>query len=191
MSKISKKQKLIDTDLKNKLSNIKLVVFDVDGTLTDGGLFYSKNGLELKYFNVKDGLAVTLLHFIGIKTVFLTSENSQIIVSRAKKLKIDYVIQNTHNKLVDLMKLVYENELDLSNVMYIGDDINDLDAIKEVGFSACPNDASEYIKDCVDFISTKNGGFGAVREIIEMFFESKNTNILEVYNQHKLSINSK
>lgn len=191
MSDILKENKLIKSELVDKLSKIKLVVFDVDGTLTDGGLFYSKNGLELKYFNVKDGLAVTLLHFIGLKTVFLTSENSPIIVSRAKKLKIDYVIQNTHNKLVDLMKLVYENELDLSNVLYIGDDINDLDAIKEVGFSACPNDASEFVKSCVDFISSKNGGYGAVREIIEMFLESRNTNILEVYNQHKLSIISK
>lgn len=171
------------------LEKIKIVVFDVDGTLTDGSLFYSKNGLELKKFNVKDGLAITLLRFLDIKTIFLTSENSEIIDARAKKLKIDYVIQNTHNKLVDLKILLDEINADILDVLYIGDDINDLEAISEVGFSACPIDASDYIKDVVNYISPIAGGNGAVRDIIEQLMIAKNTDISQVYIESKLNIN--
>lgn len=176
------------TGLLEKLSKVKLVVLDIDGTITDGSLYYSKNGLELKKFNVKDGLAITLLRFIGIDVLFLTSEKSEIIDARANKLKIEYVIQNTHNKLVELTNFISGKGISFSEVLYIGDDINDFEAMGEVGVSACPNNSSTYIKDVSDYVSQFAGGEGAVREIIELLMEAKGQDILSVYKNFKLKI---
>lgn len=172
----------IDIDL---LKNIKVVVFDVDGTLTDNSLYYSKDGLELKKFNVKDGMAISLLKFIDIKTIFLTSENSEIINSRAKKLKIDFVIQNTHNKFEDLTKLYKTNNLRFDETLFLCDDINDLETIDEVKFSASPNDASQIIKEKVNYVSNLNGGMGFAREIIELLITSKGLNLYDIYKMSK------
>lgn len=170
--------KKIEIDL---LKNIKVVVFDVDGTLTDNGLYYSKNGLELKKFNVKDGMAISLLKFIDIKTIFLTSENSEIITSRAKKLKIDFVIQNTHNKLDELTQLYLKNNLSFDETLFLCDDINDLETAEKVRFSASPNDASHFIKNKVNFVSNLNGGMGFAREVIEYLFISKGYDLHDIY----------
>jgi len=167
----------MDNTLQEKLRRIKLVVMDVDGTLTDGKVYYSKDGEELKAFNIRDGMGIELLHHYGIATCIITTETSQIVTSRASKLRIEHVILGSKNKLKDLENLCSELNISLDEVAFIGDDINDIEAIENVGFSACPSDAIKYVKEKVDYISSKEGGAGAVREIIEMILLSQDKEI--------------
>lgn len=158
--------------LKNK---VKLFISDIDGTLTDGGMYYGCNGEELKKFNTRDGMGFQLLKENNISTALITSENTKINVERANKLKIDYLIQNKANlgKLQAIEKLVKDLKISLSEIAYIGDDINCLDALKAVGLPACPQDASKRIKSISNIrIMSKNGGDGCVREFIEFVLEN-------------------
>jgi len=168
----------MESKLKEKLKKIKLVAMDVDGTLTDGRVYYSKNGEELKAFSIRDGMGIELLHHNGISTAIITTETSQIVTARAMKLKIEHVILGSKNKLKDLIALCEEIHINLDEVAFIGDDINDIPALEAAGFSACPNDAIKYVKDKVDFISENNGGNGAVREIIELILEAQEKEII-------------
>ncbi len=167
----------MESKLNEKLQKIRLVVMDVDGTLTDGKVYYSKNGEELKSFSIRDGMGIELLHQNGIATGIITTETSQIVTARAMKLKIEHVILGSKNKLKDLISLCDEIGLTLDEVAFIGDDINDIQALQSAGFSACPDDAIKYVKDKVDYISAYNGGNGAVREIIELILEAQNKKI--------------
>ena len=163
--------------LEEKVSKIKLVVFDVDGTMTNGKLYYSANGEELKRFSVRDGLGTLLLNLYGYKTAIMTSEDSPIVTARAKKLKIEHVILGARDKITAMKKLVDDLNLDLENIAFVGDDLNDLETLKIVGFSACPNDAVESVRNIVDFVSSYNGGDGAIREIAEKIILSRNKSI--------------
>ncbi len=150
--------------------NIKLFLTDVDGVLTDAGMYYSENGDELKKFNTKDGMGFKLLKEAGIKTGIITSENREINKNRAKKLNLDYIFQGTKDKLSVVKKLCGEININLNQVAYIGDDINDYELLSNAGLSACPNDANDKIKDIYGIIILKNeGGKGAVREFIESY----------------------
>lgn len=163
----------MDSQLKNKLQNIKLLVMDIDGTLTDGSIYYGPSGELFKRFGVKDGMGITLLRKSNIKTAFLTSEKSPINDTRASKLKIDKVVQDSRNKSGDLNEIAKSLEVSLLETAYVGDDVNDLHAIGLVGFSACPANSSRAIKEKVDYISNYDGGLGAVREICEMILLSQ------------------
>lgn len=165
-------------DLIKKLINIKLLVMDIDGTLTDGSMFYSKNGEELKKFFVRDGMGIIMLKKADIKVAFLTSENSGIGKARSEKLKIDKLVLGSNNKSEDLENICNFFNIPLSETAYIGDDINDYHAIKLCGFSACPADANNLIKQSVDFVSTFPGGRGAVREIAEMILKAQNKSLI-------------
>lgn len=164
--------------IKTKLSNIKCVVFDIDGTLTDGAMYYSANGEELKRFHVRDGMGIVLLKKSGIKIAFLTSENSPIVEARAKKLQIDKIILGSRDKTKDLKKITEEFKLNLDEIAYCGDDINDLHAMKLAGFSFCPLDSSDAIKSISNVISKYNGGNGVARELAEIILSSQNLPIL-------------
>ncbi|HPD33142.1 MAG TPA: HAD-IIIA family hydrolase [Candidatus Kapabacteria bacterium] len=168
----------MDETLSEKLSKIKLFAMDVDGTLTDSAMFYSEKGEVLKRFSTRDGMGITLLHKFGIKTAILTSENTEIVSQRAKKLNIEDVILGTKSKDEDIKRLGDKYHLKLDELAYIGDDINDIPVLKIVGFSACPQDASEFVKNIVDYICNHNGGNGAVREIAEMILIAKKINII-------------
>ncbi len=146
---------------------IKLFVTDVDGVLTDAGMYYSENGEELKKFNTRDGKGIELLRKSGIKTALITSEESKIVESRAKKLGFDYIFQGVSNKVDVLNKLSLESKISLDEVAYIGDDINDLDVLKVVGFSSCPFDAMKQNREIVHYVCKLKGGEGCVREFIE------------------------
>jgi len=151
--------------------NIKLFLSDVDGTLTDGGMYYGENGEELKKFNTHDGKGFELLRKAGIKTGIITSENSKIVESRAKKLKIDYVYLGVeHEDKLKIAKEICEKEgISLDEVAYIGDDINCKELLEAVGLSACPANAVEEIKRIPNIIRlSKRGGEGAVREFVEV-----------------------
>lgn len=164
----------ITKELIEKLEKVKIVVMDVDGTLTDGAMYYTDEGELMKRFSTRDGMGVSLLHQKGFQTAILTSEDSQIAISRAKKLKIEKVIIGSTNKVHDLELLVKEMSIEFSNIAYIGDDVNDFDAIRLVGFSACPSDAVKQIKQIVDYICKAPGGNGAVRELADLIIEARN-----------------
>ena len=163
---------MISKKLKAKCKQIDLVLTDVDGVLTDGGMFYSDNREEFKKFNTRDGMGIELLRRNGINTIFLTKENSKISKSRAKKLKakIYFGIQKKEKKLKELCKIM---KINTQNIAYIGDDVNDVSTIKLVGFSASPNDAVPQVKKIVDYICENNGGSGAFRELADLILKEK------------------
>ena len=150
---------------------------DVDGTLTDSKVYYSAAGEELKAFSIRDGMGINLLGRAGIKTAIITSENSPIVTARANKLKIDYVILGSRNKKNDLEELVNTADLDLESAAFIGDDINDIQVMQIAGFSACPADAKESVTELADYVCSKTGGHGAVRELAEMILISQNKSV--------------
>jgi len=161
----------------DKIMKIKMLAMDVDGTLTDGSMYYSENGEQLKRFNVRDGMSIHLLENSGIIPAIITSENSSITKARAKKLNISQVILGSRNKTEDIKKLALDNNIKLEEIAYIGDDINDLHVIKIVGFSGCPADSTELIKQNVDYICKSEGGRGAVREFVELILINQKKDI--------------
>ena len=153
------------------INQIKLFFSDVDGTLTDAGMYYDQFGNEMKKFNTYDGKAFELLKLNGVKTGLITSEKTVIVENRAKKLKIDYLIQGVTNsgKLEAILNICKQNNLRLDQVAYIGDDINCKELLENVGICACPNNAVAQIKNIQNIILLKkNGGDGAVREFVEI-----------------------
>ena len=151
--------------MKNK--NIKILAMDVDGTLTDGKIYISNDGQESKAFNVKDGLAIKKIYEeYNVIPVIITGRYSKIVEIRASELGITEIYQGIHNKRKILEFLCQKYNISLENVAYIGDDINDLDAIRISGLSFAPLDCANDIKEFVDIILTTNGGEGAVRECI-------------------------
>lgn len=153
----------------SKFTNLKYLVIDVDGTLTDAGIYYDDHGNELKKFCTKDAAGFFAAKAIGIKTVVLTGRECAATARRMKDLKVDYVFQNVRDKLRFLMTFMKENQINKEQLGYIGDDLNDLAPMKLAGFVACPNDSCEEIKAIADYVSPVKGGQGAVREIIEHF----------------------
>lgn len=153
-----------------KKCKIKLFLTDVDGVLTDAGMYYSAVGDEMKKFNTKDGKGIELLRNAGVKTGIITSENTQIVSNRARKLKVDYLYQGAVSNKLDIIKEICKKEnIGLLDVAYIGDDINDYEALCHVGLRACPNDAVKKIKEIDGVIKlSKNGGYGVVREFAEL-----------------------
>jgi 3-deoxy-D-manno-octulosonate 8-phosphate phosphatase (KDO 8-P phosphatase) len=149
------------------MNKIKLVLSDIDGVWTDGGMFYDNRGNELKKFNTSDSAGVLFLHSAKIKIGIITGETTQIVQNRCDKLNIDFLFQGAKNKLEVAKSLCNKLGIDLINVAYIGDDLNDFELLKSVGFSACPMNAPQYIKSEVSWILTKNGGEGAFREFSE------------------------
>ena len=151
---------------------VKLFISDIDGTLTDGGMYYSENGDELKKFNTRDGMGFELLHKAGIKTAIITSETRELNERRAKKLNVDFFYQGKRdgNKLSVAQNLCRDLGIGLDEVAYIGDDINCVALISEVGFAACPSDAHVKVKSIPNvFVMTRKGGDGCVREFIDNY----------------------
>lgn len=155
---------------KEKL-NIKLFLTDVDGVLTDAGMYYTEFGDELKKFNTRDGKGFELLRNAGVKTGIITSEDTNIVTNRAKKLKVNFLFQGAGNdKFKIISKLCDLEKISLDEIAYIGDDVNDLELLSNVGLAACPQNAVDEIKGIQNIhILNAKGGEGAVREFIERF----------------------
>lgn len=158
------------------MKKIQYVVFDVDGTLTDGKLYIGNNGEVFKVFNVKDGCAIhDILPDLGILPVVLTARSSDIVKRRCQELNISQCYQGIRDKKTKLLELIQEWGISLNSdgicerVAYIGDDILDLPCMEICGFSACPKDAVKEVRDKVDYVSVHNAGDGAVRDIIEWY----------------------
>jgi len=151
----------------------KLVLTDIDGVWTDGGMYYDQTGNEWKKFNTYDSAGVLLCHKFNIPVGIITSEDTEIVKRRAEKLKIDFLFQGVTNKLETAISLCKKLTIPLKNVAYIGDDINDIELLKEVGISAAPSSAPSQIKQLVKFVTDKAGGAGAFREFVERILLSK------------------
>lgn len=154
--------------------NIKNFVLDVDGTLTDGSIFYSNDGQEMKRFNIKDGLAVVQAQKCGICFVILTGRESKIVERRMEELGVEYIFQGVKDKRKFLLDFFREKTINPMETAYIGDDLNDLAAMSLCGFKACPQDACNEVKQAVDYISEIKAGYGAVRNIIEYILKDQN-----------------
>ena len=167
----------------NKAREIKLLVTDLDGVLTDGGILLDDNGMEYKKFQVKDGQVIPYLRENGIKTGVITGRNVSVSKIRCEQMGVDFHLHGIREKWPTLLELIAEMELNRNQVAYIGDDIIDLELLLNVGFSAAPADAIHYIKDKVDYITLKKGGQGAFRELADLIlFASGNLPSIAVKN---------
>lgn len=147
--------------------DLRYLVIDVDGTMTDGGIYYDDHGNELKKFCTRDAAGFFAAHFLGIKTVVLTGRECAAVKRRMKELKVDYVFENIRDKRTFLEKFMSENSISKEELGYIGDDLNDLPAMKMAGFVGCPADSCAEVIAIAEYVSCKNGGCGAVRDVIE------------------------
>jgi 3-deoxy-D-manno-octulosonate 8-phosphate phosphatase (KDO 8-P phosphatase) len=159
-----------DSAFKKKAAHIKLLVLDVDGTLTDGGVYIDSNGVQTKKFHIRDGMGITLLHEKGIQVGIISHSRAQTILDeRARMLGIQRVYSGKEPKLEVLTRWMEELNLTLDQISYIGDDVNDIEILEKVGFSACPHDAHFSVVKVVDVVLARNGGDGCVREFIDRF----------------------
>ncbi len=156
-----------------KASAIKAIVFDVDGVLTDGKIIYDDTGKETKQFNVKDGYIISHLKKAGIIVGIITGRDSKVVSNRAAELKLDFCHQGIVDKLVVFEKLIDFHKLKKKQVAYIGDDINDMGALRNCGLSVCPADAMSYVKEQVDLITQVKGGQGVVREVADLVLAAR------------------
>jgi len=155
------------------LRRVRMVAMDVDGVLTDAGMYYSESGDELKKFNTRDGMGIKMLQAAGLITAFITKEKTAIVEQRGRKLAVPEVHQGADDKLAVLTRLVEKHGLTLDQVAYIGDDVNDLEALRAVGLSAAPADAMHAVLKCVHYVCAKKGGEGAVRELADLILEAR------------------
>jgi 3-deoxy-D-manno-octulosonate 8-phosphate phosphatase (KDO 8-P phosphatase) len=158
-------------DLKQKLAAITLLVLDVDGVLTDGRLTLYGDGSESKAFHTHDGHGLRMWQRAGLKVALLSGRYSEPTQRRAEQLEITHVFQNCHFKLPKLKELLAELNLEAEQVAYIGDDLPDLPVIRFVGFGAAVANAVEVVKAQADYVTTRSGGDGAVREVVEMILK--------------------
>jgi len=149
---------------------IRLLVLDVDGTLTDGGVYIDANGLQSKKFNIKDGMGITLWQEAGGRVAFLShSRSASILETRARMLNVDLVYSGKEPKLEVLDRWLLELGISREQVAYIGDDVNDLELLRHAGLSACPADAHQSVFPHVHVVLANKGGDGCVREFIDRF----------------------
>ncbi|MGL5000589.1 MAG: KdsC family phosphatase [Cetobacterium sp.] len=153
---------------------IKLIVLDVDGTLTDGKLYISNSGDEMKAFSVKDGLGISQAISQGKEIAIITGKISEIVNKRSKELGIKEIHQGIKNKIATLDSILEKHNISYENVAYMGDDLIDLAVMKKCKLAGAPKDSVEEVLKISDFISTKNGGDGAVREFIEYILKKEN-----------------
>ncbi len=153
---------------KDEIPDIKMLLADCDGCLTDAGMYYSESGDELKKFNTRDGMGFALLQDKGILTGMVTAESVKLNERRADKLNLDIRIEGCKDKASAIKSLCEKRHIPLANVAYIGDDINDEEAIRMVGFGCCPSDAVPSVKNIADYITNAKGGEGVVREVADM-----------------------
>lgn len=152
---------------------IKLIVLDVDGTMTNGSIYYNSNGEEIKQFNVKDGLGIKIALAAGLDVAIITGRRSSMVEKRAAELNISYLYTGVQTKLTALNQLLMETGVHYDEVYYIGDDLNDLQCMECVGLRGCPSDADESVKELCEIIADKAGGHGAVRDCIKRLLEER------------------
>jgi len=151
----------------------KFILTDIDGVWTDGGMFYDQTGNEWKKFNTSDSAGVLFARKLNIPVGIITGEDTSIVARRADKLGIEIVYQGVQDKLLVVNQLCKDHNVDLKDIAYIGDDIGDLNLLKEVGYSAAPANAPLYIQKYVKYVTQKKGGEGAFREFVEWLIQQE------------------
>ncbi len=160
------------TDLENRTKNIKAVLFDVDGVLTDGSLTFDEDGRELKTFNAKDGQGIVMLNRAGILTGIITARKNPTVRHRFENLGMTKLYEGEKNKIAALEDFMKEFVLNFDEIAYVGDDLPDICVLSKVGLACTPADGMDEVKKYAHFISTKNGGRGAVREICDFILKN-------------------
>lgn len=153
---------------------IKLILLDVDGTLTDGGIYYGNNGEELKKFNAKDGYAIFNVQKLGIDVGIITGRKAFLLEKRANELGIKHLYQGVKDKPKILKEIIEKTELSIDEIAYIGDDLNDYHIMSLLKCTGAPNDAVQEIKEIASYITNRKGGEGSVREFIEYILKKEN-----------------
>ncbi len=164
------------------LKRIKLLLLDVDGVLTDGGIIYSDNGREIKRFNVKDGLGIRLLIKTGIKIGVVTGRSSKALYHRCKNLGIVHIFDNVKDKASILDRIIAQTQVSSEEIAFIGDDLPDLELMKRVGVSIAVADAHEVVLKNADMVTRVKGGKGAVREVCETILKAKGQTVESFFN---------
>jgi N-acylneuraminate cytidylyltransferase len=166
-----------------RLKKIKLLVSDVDGVLTDGGAYYSDNGLHLKKFNIRDGMGMVLLRKAGYKLAIVTTEKTKLVELRAQRLQIDDLYQGIVSKVEAVEDLIKKYSLTWEEVAFIGDDINDIPVLQRVGFAVAPANGTSINKKTAHYITKTDGGNGCVREVCDLLLalHYKGTAITELW----------
>ncbi len=167
--------KTIAQTILTKAKNIKLLICDVDGVMTDGCLFFGDSGLEYKAFHSRDGLGIMMLQRSGIPLAIITARTSEVVTHRMKNLKIDLVFQGRLDKVQAFEELCLQVKLTPEQVAYVGDDLVDLPVMKHVGLSIAVADAHERVIHFADWTTEQNGGHGAVRDVCELLMEAQGT----------------
>ena len=162
----------MDLQIDTKLKKIKLVISDVDGVLTDGGMYYNEEGEYMKKFNTRDSMGMELLLQKGIKTILMTRENSKIVKERVKKIKMVDLYSDVIKKEEMIPEILKKYSVSSDEIAYVGDDVNDVEIMKKVGFSATPFDGNFVVKENVDYTCKMEGGKGAFREIADLLIRS-------------------
>lgn len=161
------------TEITERAKKIKLIIFDVDGVLTDGGLYFTAEATEIKRFNSLDGHGIKMLKDNGIEIAVITARDSKTVVHRMKNLGITHFYQGQSDKLVVFNKLLQKLNLSADKVAYVGDDVVDLPVMTKVGFAVAVANAHELVKQHSDFITEKAGGHGAVREVCDFILKAQ------------------
>lgn len=159
----------------------KLILTDIDGVWTDGGMYYDQTGNEWKKFNTSDSAGVLFAHRLNIPVGIITGEETHIVARRSNKLRVDYLFQNTKDKLAVAQSLCEELHISLKDVAFIGDDLGDINLLKQVGFAGVPASAPDYVKVLGNVPLSKKGGEGVFREFVEKIIGSEKLNeILQI-----------
>lgn len=165
--------KKISANLIKKIKQLKLLVLDVDGVMTDGRIIYNDDGKETKMFDVKDGHGIKLLMRAGIDVAIITARESNVVLHRAKNLGIEMVYQKAMDKVAAFEDILKKKQLSLGEAAYAGDELVDIPLLRRVGFAIAVNDAVADVKKYADYITKKNGGCGAVREVCEIILKTQ------------------
>lgn len=160
--------------MKERLGKIKLLLMDVDGVLTDGRIIIDANGIESKFFNVKDGHGIKMVQRAGVEVGIISGRESQVVDKRAAELGITRIYQKAHDKLIPYREILAKTGFVDHEVAYIGDDVIDIPVFRRVGFAAAPADAISDVLPHVHFVTNNPGGWGAVREICDLLLKSQN-----------------
>lgn len=169
------KKHLTEAEMVKRMAKIEALILDVDGVLTDDSLYFGPDGFELKRFNIGDGLNMVLATRAGLEVIIVSNRHSEATASRMRDLKIKHVIQahgNKHRLLTEYMEKS-GLKIDLAKTAFIGNDIMDMPLMKHIGLKIAVADAYPDLIDMVDFVSSKKGGYGAVREIIDLYFKGR------------------
>lgn len=163
----------LSKELTERIKGIRLLIFDVDGVLTDGRIVYTDGGVEIKAFDVRDGHGIKLVMRSGLDVALITARQSSVVDYRAKDLGIDLVYQGMKDKLKAFDEILEKKSLKPADAAYVGDDIIDLPVLKRAGFSCAVSDAVDEVKGAVDYVASKPGGRGAAREICELILKAQ------------------